>query len=265
MAIRHLRPLRTEPDGVNINAGCGSTHLRPLQEAVEASGAALGVALDGDADRVLAVDHEGEIVDGDQLLAMFAFDLLDRGLLAGGSIVVTVMSNLGLRHALAAAGHRGRRDPRRRPPRQRRHRGQRPPARRRAVRPPRLPPLRDDRRRHPDRPPAVRARRPHRPRLAELAGDAMTRLPQVLRNVHVARPGAPGTRATASGTRCSLVESRARRQGPRAVARVRHRGRRPGHGRGADATSSPPRWSTGSSRSSFGSSTPPMVPAGPSL
>ena len=69
-----------------------------------ASGAALGVALDGDADRVLAVDHTGELVDGDQLLAMFAFDLLERGLLTGGSIVVTVMSNLGLRQALAARG-----------------------------------------------------------------------------------------------------------------------------------------------------------------
>jgi len=96
--------LFAEPNGVNINAGCGSTHLQPLQEAVVASGAALGVALDGDADRVLAVDHAGELVDGDQLLAMFAFDLLERGLLAGGSIVVTVMSNLGLRRALAARG-----------------------------------------------------------------------------------------------------------------------------------------------------------------
>jgi phosphoglucosamine mutase len=98
------RVLSAEPNGVNINAGCGSTHLQPLQEAVVASGAALGVAFDGDADRVLAVDHTGELVDGDQLLAMFAFDLLDRGVLTGGSIVVTVMSNLGLRQALAARG-----------------------------------------------------------------------------------------------------------------------------------------------------------------
>ena len=75
-----------------------------------ASGAALGVALDGDADRVLAVDHTGELVDGDQLLAMFAFDLLERGLLTGGSIVVTVMSNLGLRLALAGTRDRGCRD-----------------------------------------------------------------------------------------------------------------------------------------------------------
>ncbi len=103
LGIRH-QVLFAEPNGVNINAGCGSTDLRPLQEAVVASGAALGVAFDGDADRVLAVDHSGELVDGDQLLAMFAFDLLERDLLAGGSIVVTVMSNLGLRQALARRG-----------------------------------------------------------------------------------------------------------------------------------------------------------------
>ena len=96
--------LSAEPDGVNINAECGSTHLKQLQEAVVASGAAFGIALDGDADRMLAVDHTGELVDGDQLLAMFAFDLAERGLLTGGSIVVTVMSNLGLRQALAARG-----------------------------------------------------------------------------------------------------------------------------------------------------------------
>jgi len=103
LGIRH-KVLFAEPDGVNINAACGSTHLQPLQEAVVAYRAGLGVALDGDADRVLAVDQNGEVVDGDQLLAMFAFDLLERGELAGGSIVVTVMSNLGLRHALAARG-----------------------------------------------------------------------------------------------------------------------------------------------------------------
>ena len=103
LGISH-KVLNAEPNGVNINAECGSTHLKPLRQAVVASGAALGVALDGDADRVLAVDHTGELVDGDQLLAMFAFDLLERGLLTGGSIVVTVMSNLGLRLALQARG-----------------------------------------------------------------------------------------------------------------------------------------------------------------
>ena len=103
LEIRHM-VLSAEPDGVNINAGCGSTDLSALKKAVVDSKAALGVALDGDADRVLAVDHTGTLVDGDQLMAMFATDLLDRGLLTGGSIVVTVMSNLGLRQALAARG-----------------------------------------------------------------------------------------------------------------------------------------------------------------
>jgi phosphoglucosamine mutase len=96
--------LSADPNGVNINASCGSTDLRPLQEAVVSSKAALGVAFDGDADRVLAVDHTGEMVDGDQLMAMFAFDLYERDLLTGGSIVVTVMSNLGLRQSLSARG-----------------------------------------------------------------------------------------------------------------------------------------------------------------
>jgi phosphoglucosamine mutase len=103
LGIRHT-VLSADPDGVNINAGCGSMHLEQLREAVVASHAALGVAFDGDADRVLAVDHTGELVDGDQLLAMFAFDLMERGLLDGGAIVVTVMSNLGLRRALRARG-----------------------------------------------------------------------------------------------------------------------------------------------------------------
>jgi len=103
LGIPH-KVLSAAPNGVNINAGCGSTHLEALQEAVVASKAALGVALDGDADRMLAVDHRGDLVDGDQLLALFAFDMLERGLLTGGSIVVTVMSNLGLRQALSARG-----------------------------------------------------------------------------------------------------------------------------------------------------------------
>jgi phosphoglucosamine mutase len=103
LGVRH-KILFAEPDGVNINAGCGSTELGPLQAAVVASGAALGIALDGDADRVLAVDHAGELVDGDQLMALFAFDLAESGLLTGNSIVVTVMSNLGLRQALGARG-----------------------------------------------------------------------------------------------------------------------------------------------------------------
>jgi len=92
------------PDGVNINHGCGSTHLGPLADAVLATGADVGIALDGDADRCLAVDHRGQVVDGDQLLALLALDLRARGRLAGDTVVVTVMSNLGLHLAMAEAG-----------------------------------------------------------------------------------------------------------------------------------------------------------------
>jgi len=92
------------PDGVNINHGCGSTHLGPLADAVLAAGADVGIALDGDADRCLAVDHRGQVVDGDQLLALLALDLRARGRLAGDTVVVTVMSNLGLHLAMAEAG-----------------------------------------------------------------------------------------------------------------------------------------------------------------
>ena len=89
--------LHAEPDGCNINDACGSTHPEDLRRAVVDTGADLGLALDGDADRLLAVDEHGELVDGDQLLAMFAADLHERGLLRGDRLVVTVMSNLGLR------------------------------------------------------------------------------------------------------------------------------------------------------------------------
>ncbi len=92
------------PDGLNINAGCGSTHLGPLAEAVVATAADAGIALDGDADRCLAVDHRGEVLDGDQMLALLALDLRDRGRLDRDSVVVTVMSNLGLHLAMAEAG-----------------------------------------------------------------------------------------------------------------------------------------------------------------
>ena len=92
------------PDGVNINHGCGSTHLGPLADAVLAAGADVGIALDGDADRCLAVDHRGQVVDGDQLLALLALDLRARGRLDRDTLVVTVMSNLGLHLAMAEAG-----------------------------------------------------------------------------------------------------------------------------------------------------------------
>ena len=96
--------INDEPDGLNINDGCGSTHLEGLCAAVVEHGAAAGFALDGDADRCLAVDHTGTVVDGDQLMAMLAIDLHERGLLAHDTVVATVMSNLGFLHAMQAAG-----------------------------------------------------------------------------------------------------------------------------------------------------------------
>jgi len=89
------------PDGVNINDGCGSTHPEALARTVVDRGAALGIAFDGDADRMVAVDHRGTVADGDTLLALFAVDLSDRGQLPGDTVVVTVMSNLGFRLAMA--------------------------------------------------------------------------------------------------------------------------------------------------------------------
>jgi phosphoglucosamine mutase len=92
------------PDGVNINVGCGSTDLRSLRAAVVAGGHDLGLAFDGDGDRVLAVDASGTPVDGDQILAVLAIDMRDRGALAGGAVVTTTMTNLGFRRAMARAG-----------------------------------------------------------------------------------------------------------------------------------------------------------------
>jgi phosphoglucosamine mutase len=96
--------LNDDPDGLNINQRCGSTHLEGLREAVRARGADVGFALDGDADRCLAVDHTGATVDGDQLMAMLALDLHERGRLAHDTVVATVMSNLGFVRAMREAG-----------------------------------------------------------------------------------------------------------------------------------------------------------------
>ena len=96
--------LADHPDGTNINEACGSTHPEQLQAAVVAAGADAGIAFDGDADRVLAVSADGELVDGDQILALCAVDLRDRGRLRADTVVVTVMSNLGFRHAMRDAG-----------------------------------------------------------------------------------------------------------------------------------------------------------------
>ncbi len=93
-----------EPDGTNINAGCGSTATDTLSAAVVEHRADLGLALDGDADRLLAVDGSGRLVNGDELLALFALDLAERGQLAGNTVVVTVMTNLGFRVAMDARG-----------------------------------------------------------------------------------------------------------------------------------------------------------------
>jgi len=92
------------PDGANINEKCGSTHPGELARVVAAGTADLGLAFDGDADRVIAVDHTGLVVDGDVLLALFALDLAGRGHLAGNTVVVTVMTNLGFRLAMESHG-----------------------------------------------------------------------------------------------------------------------------------------------------------------
>lgn len=89
-----------DPDGNNINLGYGSTHMSALQTAVLEHGADFGIAHDGDADRCLAVDAEGAIVDGDQIMAILALSLKERGQLARNTLVATVMSNLGLRIAM---------------------------------------------------------------------------------------------------------------------------------------------------------------------
>ena len=93
-----------DPDGLNINDGCGSTHLEVLQKAVVEHGADLGFAMDGDADRCLAVDHEGNVVDGDQILAILALAMRDSGTLKADTVVATVMSNLGFVQALRREG-----------------------------------------------------------------------------------------------------------------------------------------------------------------
>lgn len=93
-----------DPDGNNINQGCGSTHLSALQAAVVEHRADLGIAHDGDADRCLAVDHEGKVIDGDHIMAILALSQKASGSLARNTLVTTVMSNLGLKIAMQDAG-----------------------------------------------------------------------------------------------------------------------------------------------------------------
>jgi len=99
-----IQAIGVAPDGLNINVGCGSTDLAALQRTVVEAGHDLGLAFDGDGDRVLAVDAAGAVVDGDQILAILAIDMRDRGVLAGGGVVTTTMTNLGFRRAMAEAG-----------------------------------------------------------------------------------------------------------------------------------------------------------------
>jgi phosphoglucosamine mutase len=96
--------IAAEPDGLNINDGVGSTHIEALAKHVVAERADLGIAHDGDADRCLAVDADGQVVDGDQILALSALSLRAAGRLRDDTIVATVMSNLGLHHAMRSAG-----------------------------------------------------------------------------------------------------------------------------------------------------------------
>jgi phosphoglucosamine mutase len=100
----HVIAINAEPNGLNINDGCGSTHMEVLQEAVVAHGADLGLAHDGDADRCLAVDAAGDVVDGDAIMVILALAMRDAGELTGNTLVATVMSNLGLHVAMREAG-----------------------------------------------------------------------------------------------------------------------------------------------------------------
>jgi phosphoglucosamine mutase len=99
-----VHAIANQPDGININDGCGSNNPGGLAAEVVARGAEIGLALDGDADRLVAVDHTGATATGDELLAIFAIDLAARGKLAGTTVVVTAMANLGFRLAMAEKG-----------------------------------------------------------------------------------------------------------------------------------------------------------------
>jgi phosphoglucosamine mutase len=134
--------IHASPDGRNINFACGSTYPADLQAEVRRRGAHAGLAFDGDADRVVAVDENGDVVDGDQIIAICAIDRRARRRLAGNAVVVTVMTNLGFRLAMREHDierHRGGRDGGRRSPRARGARTPRVVARRGAVRSRRVP------------------------------------------------------------------------------------------------------------------------------
>ena len=96
--------INADPDGTNINDDCGATHTAGLQSAVRSYGADVGLALDGDADRLIAVDHDGNVVDGDRVIAILATDMRSRGTLVDDTVVVTVMTNLGFHRAMNELG-----------------------------------------------------------------------------------------------------------------------------------------------------------------
>jgi phosphoglucosamine mutase len=100
----HVEAIATQPDGRNINDGVGSTHVEKLAQAIESGGHDIGFAFDGDGDRVLAVDRNGEVVDGDELIALAALHLRDKKALPGGGVAVTVMTNYGFHKAMESAG-----------------------------------------------------------------------------------------------------------------------------------------------------------------
>jgi phosphoglucosamine mutase len=99
-----VRTIHDEPDGRNINDRCGATDVASLSAAVVAAGADIGLAFDGDGDRVIAIDHLGRTVDGDRMIALAALQLQEESRLHHGTVVVTVMSNLGFHKAMTAAG-----------------------------------------------------------------------------------------------------------------------------------------------------------------
>ena len=140
-------PIGVAPDGLNINRECGALAPEQMRQEVLARRADLGIALDGDADRLIMADEHGVILDGDQLMALIATNLARGGHLAGGALVATVMSNLGLERYLAGQGHRAAPHRGRRPLCRRKDAQPRLQSRRRAVRPHHPLRLCDDRRR----------------------------------------------------------------------------------------------------------------------
>ena len=157
-----LADQRRRPTARNINRGCGATEPAGLARVVVENGAFAGLALDGDGDRLIAVDETGRVIDGDHVIAICAVDMRSRGLLRDDTVVVTVMTNLGFRLAMARSRRRGRRDRRRRPVRARGAAARRLLARRRAERARDLPRPRHYRRRARHRPRPARRRRPVR-------------------------------------------------------------------------------------------------------